>query len=112
MQGLWGFLAATEATDGWGAAGVLYVNERGQLWGGDSGYYWVGSIVHEGGGVRGSMDVHRYRANAGSLFLGVTNQEHYVLDLKGGFDPGRFWLTANVRGQPELTATAELRRFA
>lgn len=108
MDGLWTITYATPDDGVEIGSGVLYVKD-GDLWGGDTGYYWFGKLTSLKAGVSGQLDLTRFNDRNESIF-GIDDRK-FSLWFEGS-DPSAevVIVGGEVTGRPELKFTATLRR--
>jgi hypothetical protein len=110
MDGLWAMVFSTEDGGPLGA-GVLYARD-GKLWGGDNAFVWHGEVRLSEGGIDAIVQIRSYIKGARPIFEGLRDPNSYILLVRGGYDPDRFWSGCRVKDQVELTCSVELRKMA
>lgn len=95
--------------EGMAAAGVV-VFETGRLFGGDSGYYYLGTYEVAGGRLSGTATVQHYNGPPTSAFGPDIkfNEVEFEGDIEGGEISGQMW----VKGIPELRLPIKMYRQA
>lgn len=96
-------------TEGWASAGVV-VFETGRLFGGDSGYYYLGTYELNGGRVTGTAVSQHYNGPPNSAFgPGIISQEvKFEGTIEGEEISGEMW----VKGRPQPRLPMKLHRQA
>ncbi|MGL4289511.1 MAG: hypothetical protein ACRCVA_24365 [Phreatobacter sp.] len=89
---------------GWGT-GVLHVRD-GRLWGGDGGFYFIGTQGHDGNRVTLDVTTHRHSQRPG--LETIFGQDEVHVRLVGTPDGGRIMCDGTVDEMPGAQFLVEL----
>jgi hypothetical protein len=88
--------------------GVVYLRD-GKLWGGDSGFYYVGAYALEGGKFTASVRISNHTKYEGiTSVFGVDSAD---IEFKGELKPNKIKTRGTSRQAPGVTFKADLRKL-
>lgn len=79
MEGLWSFAFSTQIGAGYG---VVFFTSDATFVGGDSAFYWTGSLSTKNGRASIKLEGHSHSGRAAASVLGMTVKD-FTLDLQG-----------------------------
>jgi hypothetical protein len=108
LEALWSMKVMMNGKDA--NAGGVVVIENGRIFGGDSGFTWVGDLKVEGNLGTARVHVRKYQSIPG--FHSITGLDEYHATFKGAPARDRMLLTGHPDGHPNVVLTIELVRRA
>jgi hypothetical protein len=92
MEGFW--TVQFTGVQGWGAGVVTFLN--GQVFGGDSGYMYIGTYTLQGNTVNAKVHVKQHAAGVAN----VMGRTEFDLQLSGTLSGNKIAVTGTVPGTP------------